>query len=160
METELQRLAPARKHWWDLMEEELMREMQVIRQMHAQKQPSKSATRSTPLAAKKKSAEKVKPSEKKAQPDDAPRNFPVLLTEAQLDKVESHARDRLSEIFTQRESDAPPPRLDPRIEAAEARKKQAEQKKPTEQMETEELEGEPSTVEKLWTHPRWKLRFR
>ncbi len=105
------------------MVEELAREMSILRQTHGQKQPTKSAAKSTLQLAKMKSAKKVKPSEKKAEPDDAPRNFPVFLTEAQLDKVESHDREKLSEILTQRDRDEPLPRLDPRVEAAEARQK-------------------------------------
>ncbi len=39
------------------------------------------------------------------------------------------------------------PDAHPRLEAAEARKKQSEQREQTEQMETEKLEGEPTMVE-------------
>ncbi len=79
-ETKLPRFALAKKWWWDMMEEGLAKEMQIIRQRHGQVQRAKSVVKSTPPPAKKKSAKKVKPSKKKAELDDALRNFPVLLT--------------------------------------------------------------------------------
>ncbi len=110
-----------------------------------------SASASAPQPAIKKKAETMKSSKEKAQPDQAPRNFPVLLTEAQTDEVASHARENLPEAFALRFGIALPPaprsHPDPWIEAAKARKTGKEQRKPSDQVETEELEGEPSKVE-------------
>ncbi len=105
-----------------------------------------SATTSAPASqlAIMKKAEAMKSSKEKAQPDQAPRNFPVPLTEAQIDEVASRAREKLPEAFALRFGTALPPALrshpDPWIEDAKARKTAKGQRKPSDQVETEEPE--------------------
>ncbi len=104
-----------------MTEDEFKREVLILQQGHAQQQQLAAASAAQPAIKKK--AKAMKSSKEKAQLDRAPRNIPVPLTEAQLDEVESRAREKLPEAFAQGYGYG------------------------MDQMETEEPEGEPSRVE-------------
>ncbi len=113
--------------------------------------PAETEPTSLSQLATKKKTEAMKPSKEKAQPDQALRNFPVPLTEVQVDEVVSCAREKLQEAFAMRFGTAllPPlrPRPNLRMEAEKVRKTAKEQRKLSDQVEPEEPEGEPSKVE-------------